>query len=312
MSTRSRVFLIALLVLLGASSFYVVDESEQVVVTLFGKPVGTAVTTPGLKLKLPLVHELHRFDKRFLEWDGEANQVPTRDKRFVWVDTYARWRITDPLLYYQRLKDERGAQTRLDDILDGETRSAIAKHELAEVVRTTSRQPVADQSLTTDERIVLDPITVGREGLRKEILEASQPRVVDLGIELLDVQIKRTNYIQEDRVKVFDRMISERKRIATRYRSEGEGEASRIRGEMQRELQRIRSEAYRTAQEIQGRADAEATGIYAEVYDQNAESRSLYQFLKALETLKTASDGETTLLLSTEGDALRYLKGDGR
>ncbi len=304
-------FVLALL-LVANSALFVVTEGEQAIITQFGKPVGQPVTTPGLKVKLPLIQEVHRFESRFLEWDGEATQVPTRDKRFIWIDTYARWRITDPLLYFQRLRDERGAQTRLDDILDGEVRNAVAKHDLVEVVRSTNREPQVDETLAVEERTGLETIELGREKIQAEVLAAAQSRTLDLGIEVLDVRFKRTNYIEEDRAKVYDRMTSERQRIATRYRSEGDGEASRIRGEMERDLKRIRSEAYRTAQEVKGRADARATEIYARAYDQSADSRSFYQFLKTLETFETTVDAETWLLLSTDGDFYKYLRDSGK
>ncbi len=304
-------FVLALL-LVANSALFVVTEGEQAIITQFGKPVGQPVTTPGLKVKLPLIQEVHRFENRFLEWDGEATQVPTRDKRFIWIDTYARWRITDPLLYFQRLRDERGAQTRLDDILDGEVRNAVAKHDLVEVVRSTNREPQVDETLAVEERTGLETIELGREKIQAEVLAAAQSRTLDLGIEVLDVRFKRTNYIEEDRAKVYDRMTSERQRIATRYRSEGDGEASRIRGEMERDLKRIRSEAYRTAQEVKGRADARATEIYARAYDQSADSRSFYQFLKTLETFETTVDAETWLLLSTDGDFYKYLRDSGK
>ncbi len=208
------------------SAGYVVNEAEQVILTQFGRPVGNPISAPGFHFKLPFVQEVHRFDKRFLEWDGEANQLPTRDKRFIWVDTYARWRISDPLKFFQRLKDERGAQTRLDDILDGETRNSIANHDLVEVVRTTNRTPALDESQTEEELVTLEPIAVGREKIREEILTKSQARTEDLGIEILDVRLKRINYVAEVQGKVFDRMIAERERIAARFRSEGEGEAA--------------------------------------------------------------------------------------
>lgn len=306
-----RLLFVLVLLLLVSSAVYVVNEGEQAIITQFGKPVGQPVTTPGLKVKLPLIQEVHRFENRFLEWDGEATQVPTRDKRFIWIDTYARWRITDPLLYFQRLRDERGAQTRLDDILDGEVRNAVAKHDLVEVVRSTNREAQVDETLAVEERTALGRIEFGREKLQQEVLAAAKSRTGDLGLEILDVRFKRTNYIEEDRAKVYDRMTSERHRIATRYRSEGDGEASRIRGEMERDLKRIRSEAYRTAQEIKGRADARATEIYARAYNQSADSRSFYQFLKTLETFETTVDAETWLLLSTDGDFYKYLKDAG-
>lgn len=297
-----------LLVLLLFSSVFVVHEVEQVIITQFGDPVGDPIVEPGLRFKLPFIQEVHRFDKRFLEWDGEANQLPTRDKRFIWVDTYARWHITDPLLFFQRLQDERGAQSRLDDILDGETRNAIANHDLVEVVRITNREPEQDIALSVEEEATLEPIEFGREKIRQEILKAAQQRTSDLGIEILDVRLKRINYIDDVRTNVYDRMISERQRIATRFRSEGDGEAFRIRGEMERDLKEIESEAYRTAQEIRGKADAEAARIYAEAYDRSTSSRDLYDFTKSMEVLNQTVDQDTVLMLSTDGELYRYLK----
>jgi membrane protease subunit HflC len=289
------------------SAAYVIDEAEQAIITQFGAPVGDPIETPGLHLKLPFIQKVHRFEKRFLEWDGEANQLPTRDKRFIWVDTYARWRISDPLKYFQRLRDERGAQTRLDDILDGETRNAIANHDLVEVVRSTNRTPELDESQTEEEKVDLVPIEVGRERIRQEILTKAQARTQDLGIEILDLRLKRINYVAEVQAKVFDRMIAERQRIAERFRSEGEGEALRIQGQKERDLQQIRSEAYKTAQEIKGKADAEATEIYAAAYNRSAESRALYEFVKSMETLELTVDGDTVLVFSSDGELFRFL-----
>jgi membrane protease subunit HflC len=302
------VVVVAAAVLLSA--VYVVYEPEQVIITQLGRPVGGTVDTPGLHLKLPFIQKVNRFDKRFLEWDGEANELPTRDKRFIWVDTTARWRISDPLLFFQRLRDERGAQSRLDDILDGETRNAVANHALVEIVRTSNREPEPDPSVPEEDQ-AFEPIRFGRDRIREEILSAARTRTADLGIEILDVRLKRINYVEEVRAKVYDRMIAERQRIATQYRSEGEGEAARIRGERDRDLQRIQSEAYREAQEIRGRADAEATAIYATAYDQSAEARRFYAFQKTLETYERTVDAETILVLSTDSELYRLLKEGG-
>jgi membrane protease subunit HflC len=302
------VVVVAAAVLLSA--VYVVSEPEQVIITQFGRPVGGTVDTPGLHLKLPFIQTVNRFDKRFLEWDGEANELPTRDKRFIWVDTTARWRISDPLLFFQRLRDERGAQSRLDDILDGETRNAVANHALVEIVRTSNREPEPDPSVPEEDQD-FEPIRFGRDRIREVILSAARTRTADLGIEILDVRLKRINYVEEVRAKVYDRMIAERQRIATQYRSEGEGEAARIRGERDRDLQRIQSEAYREAQEIRGRADAEATAIYATAYDQSAEARRFYAFQKTLETYERTVDAETILVLSTDSELYRLLKEGG-
>ncbi|RKZ18632.1 protease modulator HflC [bacterium] len=290
------------------NSFYVVQEQHQVIVTQFGKPVGDPVLTPGLNIKIPFIQKVHRFEKRFLEWDGDPNQLPTRDKRFIWVDTYARWRISDPLLYFQRLQNERGAQTRLDDILDGEIRNAIAKYDVVEVVRTSNRQAQRAENEIEDEVILVD-IVSGREVIRQEVLRNAQTRTGDLGIEILDMEIKRINYVAEVQRKVYERMIAERQRIADRFRSEGQGQAFRIRGEKDRELLRIRSEAYRKAQEIKGTADAEATDIYAAAYNRSPDTQSFYEFLKTMESYKLIMDEESSLVMSTNTDIYRFLKG---
>jgi membrane protease subunit HflC len=291
------------------SAAFVVTETEQVIITRFGKPVGDPIISPGINFKIPIIEEANFFEKRFLEWDGEPNQVPTRDKRFIWVDTYARWRITNPLLFFQRLRDERGAQSRLDDILDGEVRSAIANHDLVEVVRTSNRKPQVDEELTgVDETDLLSEIKDGREAITRVILKAGAERTKDLGIELLDLRFKRINYVQEVQEKVYDRMIAERKRIADKYRSEGQGEASKILGRKERELKSITSEAFKTSEEIKGKADAEATEIYASAYNRNAESRDFYQFLKTMETYEATFNQNDWLIISSESDFYKYLK----
>jgi membrane protease subunit HflC len=308
---KAALALLALVLLF--SSIYQVNETEQVIVTQFGAPVGPAVTRPGLHLKAPLVQEVHRFDKRFLEWDGDPNQVPTRDKRFIWIDTYARWRIKDPLLFYQRLRDERGAHSRLDDILDGEARTSVARHDLVELVRSSNRPFAAGEEMDSLAGEIGRAITIGRPAISAEILAAAQQRVKDLGIEILDVRFKRINYVEDVRLKVYERMISERKRVADQYRSEGQGEASRINGERERDLKAITSDAYRRSQEIVGRADAEATRVYAGAYDQNAAARDFYSFQRTLESYRETFDQQTALILSTSSDFYRYLsRGTGR
>ena len=308
MSARAPVLAAAVVVgiIVLTSGLYLVDETQQVIITRFGEPVGDAVTEPGLHIKIPFIQRVNYFDKRFLEWDGAANQVPTRDKRFIWVDTYARWRIINPRVYLERLRgDEITAQSRLDDILDGETRNSVARHDLVQVVRTTNRQP--DLSLQDEEETgVLTEIVTGRTAITEEIIATAAPRLEELGIELIDFRLKRINYVDEVRRDVFDRMIAERQRIAQRYRSEGEGEAARIRGERERELQRIQSEAYRQAQENMGTADAESTRIYADAYNLDA---GFYAFLKSMETFETVIDSTTTLILTTGGDLLQFLNG---
>jgi len=290
------------------SAAYIVQETEQVIITQFGKPVGDPVTSPGIHFKIPVIQHANFFDRRFLEWDGDPNQIPTKDKRFIWVDTYARWRIKDPLLFFQRVRDERGAQSRLDDILDGETRNAIANHKLVELVRTTNRTPMTSEDLLAGEVVTeLAKIKDGREKITRTILEASAPRVLELGIELLDLRLKRINYVEEVQQKIFERMITERLRIADKFRSEGQGQASKILGDKGRELKKIQSGAYKTAQEIMGKADAEATAIYAKAYNKNQESREFYRFLKTMETYQNTLSEKDWLILSTKGDFFKYL-----
>ncbi|MBN1308524.1 MAG: protease modulator HflC [Chitinispirillaceae bacterium] len=310
---RVATFLLSILALIAVvlftNSFFIVDEPHQAIITQFGKPVRTTISRPGVHFKVPVIQRAHFFDKRFLEWDGSPNQVPTKDKRFIWVDMYARWRITDPLLFFQRVHDERGAQSRLDDILDGETRNAIAKHDLVELIRSTNRTSLTDEEAgAVDDTSGLAPITYGREKITRSILEVAAPRIKELGIELLDLRFKRINYVDEVQNKIFERMVSERKRIAEKYRSEGEGEASKILGDKERELKSIQSEAYKTAQEIIGKADSEATAIYAEAYNRNSDTREFYRFLKTMETYQTTLSEKDWLILSTKSDFFEYLQ----
>jgi modulator of FtsH protease HflC len=296
---------IALFVTLN-SSLYTVSEQEQVVITEFGAPIGNAVTDPGLHIKVPFAQEVNVFDKRWLEWNGDPNQVPTRDKKYIWVETYARWRIADPLLFFQRLRDERGAQSRLDDIIDGESRNVLANHNLIEVVRASNRPfERAEEAEDVMEAEAMRDVEIGRDRITRLILERVSQVVPDYGIELVDLQIQRLNYIESVQAKVFDRMISERKRIADRYRSEGQGKSAEIRGKKERELKVIESEAYRKTQEIMGRGDAEATSIYAEAYNRNPE---LYEFSKTMETYRNGIDKESWLVLSTNSSVFRYLQ----
>jgi modulator of FtsH protease HflC len=296
------------LLLLVFQGVYIVKETEQVVITQFGKPVGDAVTEPGIKLKVPFIQLVNRFEKRFMEWDGDPNQIPTKDKKFIFVDTYARWRITDPLQFFKRLTNERGAMSRLDDILDGETRNVIAKHNIEETVRSENRVPVSSDEVSDLLGDSLMVIEVGREKLQKMILEASNEQAKELGIEILDLRIKRLNYVSEVQTQVFERMKSERFRIAERFRSEGQGEASRINGEKERELKTIQSTAFKTSEEIKGKADAQAAAIYASAYDKTAQSRSFYSFLKSMETFELTFDDKTSVILSTDSDLYKYLK----
>jgi membrane protease subunit HflC len=289
-----------------SSALYTVAETEQVVITQFGEPMGQAITQAGLHIKTPFAQEANVFEKRWLEWNGNANQVPTRDKKYIGVETYARWRIADPLLFFQRLRDEAHAQSRLDDIIDGETRNVIASHDLIEVVRTSNRAfERAEEAEDIMEAESMRKIELGRYKITRLILEHVQHVVPDYGIELVDIQIRRVNYIESVQAKVFDRMISERKRIADRHRSEGQGKSAEVRGKKERELKVIESEAYRKTQEIMGKADAEAATIYADAYNRN---RELYRFLKTMETYHSTIDKDTWLVLSTSADAFRYLQ----
>lgn len=299
------VLLLVVLFVLGGS-IYTVSEVDQAIITQFGEPVGEPVTEPGLHFKLPFIQTANMFERRFLEWDGFRNQVPTRDRRFIWVDTYARWHITDPLLFFQRLRDERGAQSRLDDILDGETRNAVARHDLIEIVRTSNREPLDTATTGLEEAEVLAPISIGREQITEEILAAAAAAVGDLGIELLDLQFKRINYVAEVQQDVFARMIAERQRIASEFRSEGQGESARIQGGRERDLARIQSEAFRTAEELRGTADAEATQVYADAYGSDA---SFYAFTKSLETYEKTLGADTLFILGTDSELMRYLEG---
>jgi len=306
--------IIPILLVLGivvSNFFFVLAETEQAIITQFGEPKRT-ISEPGLQFKIPFFNDVHRFDKRFLEWEGAVAELPTRDKVFIIVDTFARWRISDPLVFFQRVRNEREAQSRLDDIIDGETRNAIAKHELLEVVRSSNRVAEADDTIGFEAE--LDPITSGREKIRQQVLKAAQQRTADsgLGIEILDVQFKRINYGDEVLRDVYDRMISERVRISDRFRSEGQGEKAETLGEKDRELQRITSEAFRTAEEIRGDADAEAADIYAKAYNKSASSREFYEFMKSMEILEKTIGKDTSLVISTEGDFYRFLKESGR
>jgi modulator of FtsH protease HflC len=298
---------VALAVLLTASSaVYTVSETEQVVITQFGRPIGVAVTDPGLRFKWPFVQDLNVFDKRWLEWDGDANQLPTRDKKYIWVDTYARWRISDPLRFFQRLRDERGAHSRLDDIIDGETRNVIANHNLIEVVRSSNRKfEQGEEAQDVLEEEQKQEVKQGRDQITRLILRRASQVMPEFGIELVDVQIQRINYVESVQTKVFERMISERKRIADRHRSEGQGRSAEIRGRKERELKRIESEAYRKTQEVMGKADAEAAAIYAGAYNRDPE---LFRFVRTLEMYRATFDKDTSLLMSADAEVFRYLK----
>lgn len=298
----------------ATSSVYTVSEVEQAIITQFGKPVGEPVTTAGLKFKVPFIQDVNPIDRRVLEWDGNPSDMPTKDKLYISVDLFARWRITDPLQYFLRLHDERSAQSRLDDILGSETRNAVAKHELIEIIRTTKgRVPLRDTLLTEAERKQdigsLVPIQKGRKLVEEEIFAAAAEKVRVFGIELLDIRFKRINYNESVRPKIYDRMVSERRQIAERFLSEGNGEAARIRGNRVRDLNKIQSEAYRQVEEIRGVADAKATEIYARAYNQSPESVAFYEFTRTMQAYKTMISENTTLVLSTDSDLFKFLKG---
>lgn len=299
--------LVAALVLLLTNTIYILDETQQAIVTQFGRPVGDPRTEPGLNFKVPFLHKVQFFDKRYLEWDGSKNQVPTKDKKFIFVDTYARWEITNPLQFFIRLRDERSAQSRLDDILDGETRNAVASHDLLDIVRSTNREPEITEEFM-EEIEILDDISVGRAVIEKIVLQKANERTADLGVRILDFKFKRMNYVDEVRDRVYDRMISERNRIADQFRSEGQGEARKIEGDKERDLAEIQSNAFREAEEIKGRADAEATDIYASAYNKNRTAVDLYKFLRTMESFEKSMDENTSIILSSDTEFFKYLK----
>jgi membrane protease subunit HflC len=297
-----------------SSAVYTVGEVEQAIITQFGKPVGEPITSAGLKLKLPFIQDVNRIDRRVLEWDGNPSDMPTKDKLYISVDLFARWKIIEPLQYFLRLRDERSAQSRLDDILGSETRNAVAKHELIEIIRTTKgRTPLRDTLLTDDELAqdigALVPIQKGRALVEREIFEAAAEKVRVFGIELLDIRFKRINYNESVRPKIYDRMISERRQIAERFLSEGNGEAARIRGNRVRDLNKIQSEAYRAVEEIRGVADATAADIYAGAYNTSPRAAEFYEFTRTMQAYEEMISGGTTLILTTDSELFKFLRG---
>jgi modulator of FtsH protease HflC len=305
-NAAAGIAILVVLVLLFFSA-YTVSETEQVILTQFGKPVGGLVTEPGLHFKVPFVQDVHRFDKRWLEFDGDPNQIPTKDKKYIWVETYARWRIADPLRFFQAVQDERGGQSRLDDIVDGETRNAVASFDLIEIVRSSNREfQVSEELAGIGSAEAMAKISTGRSEIAQIVLKKAAAITPQFGIELEDVRLKRINYVESVQQKVFERMISERKRIAERSRSEGQGRAAEIRGQKERDILGATSLGYKTAQQVKGEADARATAIYAKAYGKDPE---LYQFLKTMETLSSSLDEKAWLILSTDSELFRYLKG---
>jgi membrane protease subunit HflC len=306
--TRNTLFIVGAVILLFVllDAVYVVTETNQVIITQFGEPIGGATTKPGVHFKMPFIQKTNFFEKRWLEWDSDPTQIPTRDKKYIWVETYCRWRISDPLVYFQRVGDERNAQSRMDDIVDGVTRNQIAKYDLIEIVRSSNRAfEISEDASVLDISAVATKIETGREKISHSILLEAESITPQFGVEIRDVRIKRVNYVDEVQRKVFDRMIAERQRIASKYRSEGDGKSAEIRGQKERELKKIQSEAYRKAQEVKGKADAESTRVYALAYNLDPE---FYQFMKSLDSYKTSLTKETWMFLSTDSEFLKYLK----
>jgi len=302
------VVIVALVVLSG--TLYVVDQTQQVVITQFGEPIGKPITKPGLHFKTPFIQKVNYFDKRIQEWDGKPTQVPTKDKKYIWVDTTARWRIVDALKFLQTTGSERAILARLDDIIDSATRNQITSHLLYELVRSSNREFIqselgAEMAMIRETEEEIEEVKYGREKITQAILKEASEVAPQYGIKLVDVRIKRINYVEEVRRKVYSRMISERKRIAERYRSEGEGERAKIEGMKEKKLQEIISEAYKKAREIEGKADAEATKIYAQAYNKDPE---FYSFLKTLEAYQETLDKETWLILNSDGEFYKYLE----
>jgi modulator of FtsH protease HflC len=307
------VALLVLFLLVFRLTTYTVNEGENVIITQFGRPIGLAITNAGLHFKMPFIQQVNRLDVRIQEWDGQAVSMPTRDKLYITVDSFGRWRIADPLLWFTRLRDERSALSRIEDIVGSENRNAVARHDLIEIVRTDkTRSPIADASFVSGNMEtnigVLPPISLGREAIEQDVLRKAAGKLKEFGIELVDTKFMRINYSSSVTAQINNRMISERKQIADRFRSEGEGEAARILGNRERELQRINSEAYATVQKIQGEADATAIEIYAKAYNQSPVAVDLYAFLKTMDTYKKMATNDVTLVLSTESDIFHYLK----
>jgi membrane protease subunit HflC len=308
MKVRTIIILIIILLIVFFSSAYVVDETEQVIITQFGEAVGDAKIDPGLRFKIPLIQQANYFPKNLLEWDGQPGQIPTLDKTFIWVDTFARWKIVDPLKFFQTVNNVSGAFSRLDDIIDSTVRNFITSYSLIETVRNSNRELDTFEEGIDEvrEATTRAEITTGRDKIVDGIMEQAQPKLDKFGIELVDVKIKRLNYVEEVQKSVYQRMIAERNQIAEKFRSEGQGQAREIEGDMEKEMKRITSEAYRTAEEIKGKADAEATQIYAAAYGKDPD---FYSFLKTLEIYQKSIDKDTSLVLSTDSEFLKYFKG---
>lgn len=309
-STVGKIILAVVLVVVLAGSVFTARETESVILTQFGKPIGLPITDAGLHWKVPFIQTVNRIERRVLEWDGPVNEMPTKDKTYIAVDAFARWRISQPAVYFVSLRDERSAQSRLDDIIGSEIRTSVARHELIEVVRndkTRTLREAADKDFAGT-AAVLPSIERGRRAIELEVMAAAAPKILPLGIELLDVRFKRLNYNPQVLERIHQRMISERQQIAQRFRSEGDGEALRILGKMDRDLREIESTAYRQVQELQGSADAEATRIYAEAFNKSPQSVEFYGFMKSMDTYRKVMTGNTSLILSTDSELFRSLK----
>ncbi len=304
------IVVVILAIFVASGAFYTVQEGQQAIVTQFGKPIGEPRTTAGLYFKIPIIQKVQYFEKRLLKWDGSPNQIPTLDKKYIWVDTTARYRITDPLRFLQTVATERGALSRLDDIIDSVVRDQVSSNLLVELVRSEGWK-IRDRTLSTgrtgeDVEGASQPVKLGREAITRQMLAAAEKLTPRYGIKLVDIRIKRINYVEQVRKRVFERMISERQRIAAQLRSEGEGSKAEILGQMEKELARIRSLAYRRAQEIKGQADAEATKIYGEAYGRDPD---FYALTKTLDVYQNYPNDDSTLILTTESDFFKYLKG---
>lgn len=307
MKRKPLVIIIIILVILIINALYTIGERQQVIITQFGEPIGDAITKAGLHIKVPLIQKVHYFEKRILEWDGDPKQIPTSDKRYIWLDTFSRWQIVDPLKFYQTTRNETFAHSRLDDIISGTTRDIVSSNTLIEIVRNTNRKMSFTEEFMASYAgdLLEEAIDLGRSALADEIFKIAYPFIAEYGISLIDVKIKRINYVEEVRSKVYERMISERNKIAAKYRSEGQGKSAEILGKMQRELDQIQSQAYKRAQEIIGKADADAIKIYANAYNRDPD---FYEFLKTLETYEKTIDKKNTIIMTTDSDYYKFLK----
>jgi membrane protease subunit HflC len=286
-------------------SAYKVDETQQIIITQFGKPVGEPIKEPGLRFKIPFIQKVNYFPKNLLEWDGDPGEIPTLDKTYIEVDTFARWKITDPLKFFQSVRNEDLALKKMDDIIDPAVRNFITSYHLIEVVRNTNRAMIIEKTGFEREFTKFTKILTGRDKITKGVLEQAKTKLKELGIDLIDVRLKKINYVEEVRIKVYDRMIAERRQIAEKFRSEGQGESRKIEGDMEKELKRITSEAYKTAQMLKGKADAESTRTYAEAYSKDSE---FFSFARTLEIYKNTLDEDSMLMLSTKSDFFKYLQ----